>query len=188
LANAINTVASIRATSRYWRAKLRGEPLVWLKTAHQYPNRFTLEAHRPTLSEILVQSHYCTADALENAVAAKPAGQRLSDWLVASGVLSEAEMYEALSLQLCVPLATVRVEDIPPGTARCLPAHVVKSMAVVPIRRQGGELLLAAPELPPEEAQRSLQEYTRMPVRFALVTRSNYEELCRAVLPGEDAA
>jgi hypothetical protein len=41
---------------------------------------------------------------------------------------------------------------------------------------------LAATELPPEEAQRSLQEYTRMPVRFALVTRSNYDELRRAVL------
>ena len=54
---------------------------------------------------------------------------------------------------------------------------------MIPIRRQAGELLLAAAELPPESAQRAIQEYTRMPVRFALVTRSNYEELRRAILP-----
>ena len=92
-------------------------------------------------------------------------------------------MYEALSLQLCVPLALVDPEDVSATTARSLPAHVVRALAVIPIRRQAGELVLAAPDLPPEEAQRSLQEYTRMPVRFALITRSNYDALRRSVLP-----
>ena len=182
LANAINTVAAARATWRYWNARVRGEPLVWLKTAHQYPNRFALEAHRPTLQEVLVQSNYCAQAVVDAAIATKPAGQRLADWMVARGDLREDEMYEALSLQLCVPLATVRPWEVPPSTSRSLPAHVVREMSVIPIRRQAGELVLAATELPPEEAQRSLQEYTRMPVRFALVTRSNYDELRRAVL------
>ncbi|MFN0100912.1 MAG: glycosyl transferase family protein [Bryobacteraceae bacterium] len=188
LANAINTVAAGRATWNYWKARIKGVPLVWLKTAHQYPNRFALEAHRPTLQEVLVQSNYCTAEQVAAAIASKPAGQRLADWMVDRGDLAEVEMYEALSLQLCVPLASVQPWDIPAGTARSLPAHVVRELAVVPIRRQAGELLLAAPDLPPEEAQRTLQEYTRMPVRYALVTRSNYEELRRAVLPDEGAA
>jgi len=188
LANAINTSAAVRATWRYWKSRVHGVPLVWLKTAHQYPNRFALEAHRPTLQEVLVQSHYCTFDQIEDAVASKPAGLRLADWMVQRGDLSEVEMYEALSLQLCVPLTTVTPEEIPAGTAHALPAHVVRELAVIPIRRQAGELLLAAADLPPEEAQRRLQEYTRMPVRFALVTRSNYDELRRAVLPDEGAA
>ena len=188
VANAINTAAAVRATWRYWESRIHGVPLVWLKTAHQYPNRFALEAHRPTLQEVLVQSHYCTFDQIENAIASKPAGQRLADWMVQRGDLSEIEMYEALSLQLCVPLTTVSPEEIPAGTARALPAHVVRELSVIPIRRQAGELLLAAADLPPEEAQLRLQEYTRMPVRFALVTRSNYDELRRAVLPEEGAA
>ncbi len=183
LANGINAVAAVRATWRYWAARLRGEPLVWLKTAHQYPNRFALEAHRPTLPEVLVQSHYCGAEELAAAIAAKPAGMRLSDWLVQRGDLTEAEMYEALSLQLCVPLASVDPVDVPVATARALPAHVVRALAVIPIRRQAGELLLAAPELPPEEAQHTLREYTQMPVRFALVTRSNFDALRRALVP-----
>jgi hypothetical protein len=188
LANAINTVAATRATWRYWKARVHGQPLVWLKTTHQYPNRFALEAHRPTLVEVLVQSNYCTANQIEAAIASKPAGRRLADWMVERGDLREEEMYEALSLQLCVPLATVLPSDIPAAAARALPAHVVRDLAVIPIRRQAGELLLAASDIPPEEVQRSLQEYTRMPVRFALVTRSNYDELRRAVLPDEGAA
>jgi len=183
LANAINSVAAFRATWRYWKSRVQSAPLVWLKTAHQYPNRFALEAHRPTLQDVLIQSNYCSFKQIEAAVESKPAGRRLADWMVERGDVGEAEMYEALSLQLCVPLANVRPEDIPPETGRALPAHVVREMEVIPIRRQAGELLLAAAELPPEEAQRRLQEYTRMPVRFALITRSNYEELRRSILP-----
>lgn len=188
LANAINTVAAVRATWRYWKSKVRAEPLVWLKTAHQYPNRFALEAHRPTLKAVLIQSNYCTLGKVEEAIAKKPPGRQLADWMVERGDLSESEMYQALSFQLGVPLAVVHPEDIAAGTARTLPAHVVRELSVIPIRRQAGELLLAAAELPQEEAQRSLLEYTRMPVRFTLVTRSNYDELRRALLPDEGAA
>lgn len=188
LANAINTVAAARASWRYWKGRVRGEPLVWLKTTHQYPNRFALEAHRPTLQEVLVESHYCSADTVADAIATKPAGRRLADWMLERGDLAEAEMYEALSLQLCMPLSTVDPRDLSSETARSLPGHVMREMEVVPIRREQGELVLAAAELPPEEAQRSLREYTRMPVRFALVTRSNYDELRRAILPDEGAA
>ncbi|MBI2688490.1 MAG: glycosyl transferase family protein [Acidobacteria bacterium] len=188
LANAINAVAAGRATWRYWRARWRGEPLVWLKTAHQYPNRAALEAHRPTLQEVLVQSGYCTCEQVEAAIRSKPAGKRLADWIVACGAVSEGQMYEALSLQLCVPLASVHPWEIPAATARALPAHVVRETGVIPIRRQAGELVLASADLPAETVQKNLQEYTRMPVRFALVTRSNYAELRGALLPGEGAA
>ena len=188
LANAINSVAGVRATWRYWKSKVRGEPLVWLKTAHQYPNRTALEAHRPTLQEVLLHSNYCTQLQVDDAISGKPPGRLLSDWMVEQGVVSESDMYEALSLQLCVPLAIVDPQTVPPGTARALPAHVVREWSVIPIERQDGELLLAAPELPPEDVQRNLREYTRMPVRFALVTRSNYDSLRRAVLPDEGAA
>jgi len=188
LANAINTVAAVRASWRYWNSKLRGEPLVWLKTAHQYPNRSALEAYRPTLQEVLVNSNYCTYSQVEEAIACKPPGRLLWDWIVERGDVSEADMYEALSLQLCIPLAVVDPEAIPARTARALPAHVVRQLSVIPIQSQAGELLLAAAEVPSEDVQRSLQEYTRMPIRFTLVTRSNYDTLLRAVLPDETRA
>jgi len=40
--NWINFLASVWAIYRYANARLRGQPLVWLKTEHAYPNRATL--------------------------------------------------------------------------------------------------------------------------------------------------
>lgn len=185
LANLINTVACVRATWRYWGARVRGEPLVWLKTAHQYPNRFALEAHRPTLQEVLVQSNYCTEEQVQEAIATKPPGRRLSDWMMDRGDLSEEEMYEALSLQHCMPLINIEPDEVAPAAARALPAHIAREHGVIPIRREGRELLLATPDIPPEDTQHTLHEYTRMPVRYTLVTRSNYEQLRDALLPVE---
>lgn len=183
LANWLNAAAGVRATWRYWRARARREPMVWLKTAHQYPNRYALEAHRPTLQEVLVGSHYCSREEVDAAIASKPAGMRLQDWLLELGQLTEGELYEALSLQLCVPLVGVEADEIQPRIARSLPAHLLRQWQVIPVRRQGGELLLAGPEIPPEEAQEVLRQYTRLEIRFALIPRSSYEALAREVIP-----
>jgi adsorption protein B len=42
LSNCINTIAVVLAITRYAAARLRHEPLVWLKTDHSYPTRATL--------------------------------------------------------------------------------------------------------------------------------------------------
>ena len=55
-ANFINTMASFLAMYRFARAKIRREPLVWLKTEHKYPSRSTLLAHKRKLGEVLSRS------------------------------------------------------------------------------------------------------------------------------------
>ena len=52
VANGINTVSVFRAVARYLAARLRGEPLVWLKTDHAYPSRAALTALQPPLPEL----------------------------------------------------------------------------------------------------------------------------------------
>ena len=42
----------------YARARIRHEPLVWLKTEHAYPSRSALVEHKRKLGEILVGSGY----------------------------------------------------------------------------------------------------------------------------------
>jgi bacteriophage N4 adsorption protein B len=177
LANAINTTASARAAVQYWRGRIRREPIPWLKTAHQYPNRFALEPHRPALGEILVQSGYCSQERLTEAANAKPVGKPFGAWLVESGVIREEELYEAMSLQNCVPLEYVEPWDIPVAAVRALPLHVVGSLEVVPIRIDGPELVVAAPEAVDEAAQRDISRYTSLPVRVVLMTRSNFEAI-----------
>jgi hypothetical protein len=132
---------------------------------------------------VLVGSSYCTREQVEEAIATKPSGMRLQDWLLQLGHLTEAELYEALSLQLCVPLVGVEPGEVQPRVARSLPAHLLRQWQVIPVRKQGGELLLAGPEIPPEEAQEALRQYTRLEVRFALIPRSSYEALAREVIP-----
>jgi len=91
-ANLLNTIATARATRQYWLARAKGEQIPWLKTAHQYPNRFALEPHRPALREILVQSAYCTEEAIEMAIAAKPPGFPFGPWLVQFGAITEEDL------------------------------------------------------------------------------------------------
>lgn len=50
--NAINFLAAACAIWRYAVAKLKGEPLVWLKTEHLYPSRSTLLSLRENLPSI----------------------------------------------------------------------------------------------------------------------------------------
>lgn len=178
VANWINASAGVRATMRYARARWRREPLVWLKTQHQYPNRFALEAHRPTLPEILVKSGYLAADALEG----KPEGRRLQDWLVESGRLSESDLYEALSLQLCMPVCAVSPESVSREIARSLPAHVVREHRVVPVRVEQGHLVVAGPDAPPETLPATLQPYTKLRVKFELVPRSTFDQIVQSLL------
>ena len=173
LANWINTSAGVRAAWRFAGSKIRREPLVWLKTQHQYPNRFALEAHRPTLSEVLVKSGYLEAEALEG----KPEARRLQDWLVETGRLSEGDLYEALSLQLCLPICPVALESLSREVVRSLPAHIVRQHQVVPIRVEQGQLVLAGPEAPPETLLLSLRPYTRLSVKFELVQRSTFDRI-----------
>jgi hypothetical protein len=178
VANWINASASLRATVRYAKSRWRREPLAWLKTQHQYPNRFALEAHRPTLPEILVKSGYLPASALEG----RPAGRRLQDWLVETGRLSEEHLYEALALQLCMPVSLVSPDTVSRAIARSLPAHVVRKHQIIPVRVEDGQLVVAGPEAPPETLPLALRPYTRLGVKFELVPRSTFDQILQTHL------
>ncbi|MCP5110952.1 MAG: glycosyl transferase family protein, partial [bacterium] len=105
--NALNTAATTAALSRYALARIRHEPLVWVKTEHAYPSRVALLPYKRPIEEILVGSAYLTPDELELARRGKPRGVRLAEHLVHTGMLSEEELYEALSLQLGLALGEI---------------------------------------------------------------------------------
>ena len=52
--NWINTIATWKAVRSYARARIRHEPLVWVKTEHAYPSRSALIEHKRKLGEILI--------------------------------------------------------------------------------------------------------------------------------------
>ena len=181
-ANWINTIATLRAIFEYLRARIRHEPLVWLKTEHVYPSRNALMAHKRKLGEILVGSAYLDEDDLRKALAAQPAGLRIGEHLVKLGKVSHDDLYEALSLQQSLPSGRLDPLDISTKIARALPRHVARYWQVLPFRIAAGSMYLASPEIPTDELSRTLSGFTRLALRFHLVTPSNFQELADSLL------
>ena len=176
-ANYINAMASFRAIYQFTGAKIRREPLRWLKTEHGFPSRTALASHKRRLGEILTGSGYIDASELTMALDTKPPELRLGEYLVMQGRLTVDELYEALSLQQGLPAGAVHAADIAPNAARALPRHVIRNWRVLPFRIASGSLHLATPEIPTDETTRQLRGFTGLDVRFQLVTEENFEKL-----------
>lgn len=181
--NWIGFLATNAAIRRYLWAKTRGQPLVWLKTEHAYPNRDALMDQRRTIGEILVGSGYVSASDLEEALATQPEGMLIGDWLVSRNQLSVEHLYEALALQENVPLGKPEKEEISVPVTRALPAKVSREFSVLPFRVKAGELYIAGTAVPDEAAVSRIHEFCPMEIRFQLVTPDEFAELEEEYLP-----
>ena len=66
--------------------------------------------------------------------------------------------------------------------ARALPRRVVRDWRVLPFRIASGNMFLASPEIPTDDLTRVLRGFTRLSLRFHLVTPQNFEELAESLL------
>jgi adsorption protein B len=177
VANWMNCFATCRAVWTYAEAKFRGEPLRWVKTEHAYPNRAALMSERMRLGEILTGSGWITVEELARALATKPAGRRLGEHLMRLGLLSEEDLYQALSLQSGLPLGKPDRSEVSLPVTRALPASVALKWSVLPFRIVAGELYVAGSDLPGEAMQKDLGRFSSLEIRFHLVTPTEFQEL-----------
>jgi len=182
-ANFINYCAAAKATWNYVSARLRGVPLRWLKTEHAYPNRAALVTERRKLGEILMTSGYVTAEDLDSALAAQPAGVRIGEYLVQLGKLSEEQLYEALGLQQDLPAGKPHADVISPEVTRAIPADVARLWKVLPFRVVAGQLYIASQELPTEQMISQVRDFWPLEMRFHLVNPRAFKELIDEYLP-----
>jgi hypothetical protein len=129
-----------------------------------------------------VGSSYVSEGDLDQALGRQPAGLRLGEYLVQLGKLTEDELYEALSLQQSLPVGRLEPKAVSRQVARALPRHVVRDWRVLPYRISSGSIFLASPEIPTDELSRALRGFTRLSLRFQLVTPHNFDELTEALL------
>ncbi len=181
--NWINLRATSSAIRRFTWAKVRGRPLVWLKTEHAYPNRAALVEHRRKLGEILTGSGYVSPADLEEALATQPAGVRIGEWLIQQGKLTREHLYEALSLQQNVPLGKPALDEISVAVTRILPASVSRELSVLPFRVVAGQLYVAGTDFPDERATARIATFCPLTIRFHLVIPDEFEELALEYLP-----
>jgi adsorption protein B len=187
-ANWVNFLATVSAVRRYVASKLRGEPLVWVKTEHMYPTRAALAEHKRPFEEVLVGAGYVTAEQLAAARRSKPASARIGEHLLALGHLSYDQLYEALSLQQNVRFEKIDPLDVPLRVARALPGAIARTYKLLPVRIEAGRLYLAGPELPSDNTMRALRNYTRLNVQFQFTTPENFDELVTQLLARRTAA
>ncbi|HVV46161.1 MAG TPA: hypothetical protein VHC72_13195, partial [Bryobacteraceae bacterium] len=181
--NWINFRASCRAIAGYISAKWRGEPLRWVKTEHAYPSRAALLSDRRKLGEILAGGGWISPAQLDRALASLPAGRRLGEHLVATGELTEDDLYIALARQNRLETGAPSPSEISVAVTRSLPAAVARRWRVLPFRIAAGELYLAGPEPPDERMQQEIRQFSSLEIRFHLVTPGDYDELAARYLP-----
>jgi adsorption protein B len=179
VANLINSIAGCKAIVRYVWARLHHQPLVWVKTEHAYPSRETLLQHKRPLEDVLVGEGFITPQDVEEAQTHAP---DWADWLVAEGRLDEDDLYETISLQEAIPLFRPQQQEVTTRVARSLPAHVLEECKVLPLEIRDGEMWLGAPCILAAEIAPKLRRFTRLDVRFALLTRTDFETLREQLL------
>jgi hypothetical protein len=182
VANCLNCAATSRAIWTYALCRLTGRPLRWVKTEHAYPNRAALMTNRKRLGEILTGSLWITPEQLESARATKPQGRRLGEHLMVLGLLSEEDLYTALSLQNNLPCGKPDPGSVSLPITRSLPAALSRKWRVLPFRIAAGELYVAGTDLPDEIMQSEIRQFSSLDIRFHLVTPTDYEELAEKYL------
>jgi adsorption protein B len=180
--NWVNCVASCRAIAGYASARLRGEPLRWLKTEHAYPSRAALLDDRKRLGEVLTGGGWISPAQLDRALATLHSGRRLGEHLIALGDLTEEDLYVALALQNRLAIGIPDLPVISLAVTRSFPAAVARRWRILPFRIAAGELYLAGPELPGEEMQEEIRRFSSLEIRFHLVTPSDYDRLAARYL------
>ena len=181
-ANVLNSGATFEAIRRFALARMRGEPLKWLKTEHAYPSRVTLLSHKRRLGEILVAEKHIDNDTLERLHETCPPDVPLGEHLVNSGEITTNALYEALSFQQGLPITRVRSWEVRPNVARSLPKHIVEQWKVVPFHIEEGSIFLASPQIPSDEMAAQIATFTRLEVRFHLMPHLEFQSLTSALL------
>src|SRR5579862_1513146 len=170
LGNWLNCAATLRALALYCDARLRHRPLVCIKTEHAYPNPAALAPETIPLGRILVGSQFVMQSDVDEALISKRAGERIGEYLVRTGKVTEADVYVALSLQQNLPLGKPRPSEISEPAIHAIPPAVARRWRVLPFRVMAGQLVVAGPELPTGEMTEDLERCAKMEVRFHLIT------------------
>jgi hypothetical protein len=123
-----------------------------------------------------------TPEELEIACSTQPPGLKIGEYLVASGFVTERELYAALARHHGIEFGSPEFRDIAPPVTRMLPLWVCRRWQVAPFRVHCGELYLATVEFPDEPAHEEIRRFTSLELRFQMVTPGDFATLASRYL------
>jgi adsorption protein B len=96
--------------------------------------------------------------------------------------LKTAHTYPSPALPQALPLAAIDAGQVRREATRTLPLYFAKRWKVLPFKVAEGSLFLATPVPPSRNLRENLKRFTRLEVRYQLVSKENYESLVSEVL------
>lgn len=173
LANVIGICATTRAGWQYFRHRMSGEPLRWLKTAHEFPTADRLAAQRG-LAEYLLAENAITPEDMDEAMTLQRAtGAPIETVLTAANIASEETVTAALAAEQKMVPATPDPFAIARPLLERLPETLAEELEVLPLAEESGTVLVASTHpLEPTDRER-LEEVLGAPVEPRLVRRDS---------------
>ncbi|MGA8891016.1 MAG: type II secretion system ATPase GspE [Anaeromyxobacteraceae bacterium] len=125
------------------------------------------------LGEILAVIAGIPAERVTEALAAQqadPGGARFGETLVKAKVATEEQVLRALALQLDLPFqGSIDAASVPEDLARLIPINFAKSAHLLPLRREGDEILVAVADPLDTAAQDNLSVLLAAPLSPVVV-------------------
>ena len=98
---------------------------------------------RKKLGELLIDASYVTNEQLERALQTKEPNEKLGDYFIKEGMLTEHQLIELLEIQLGIPHIQVSQYEIEPELINLIPSELAKRAIIMPIRRERNKLFIA---------------------------------------------
>lgn len=103
----------------------------------------TKRQERKRLGDLLVEAGLITEAQLQEALQQKAPGQKLGDALLERGYITEQQLIEVLEFQLGIPHVSLYRYPIDPKLTNLVPKEFAKRNMVMPLKAEGDRLLVA---------------------------------------------
>lgn len=168
--NVINFLANCRAIRQIVQY---GDPrrVAWDKTTHDFPS---LGSERPglrALDELLVARGALTETQMREALEHRIEGLHLGSSLIHAGLLRAEELARPIAEQAGVAFESVDINAIDEDVLRQVPAHVARYYAVLPLREDGGVLVVASEAYLDPVSLAALARRLGRPVRYVIACK-----------------
>lgn len=132
------------------------------------------------LGQILIRSGVLTAEQLKDALEKqKDSDRRLGEILIENGYISEMQMIRSLEQQLAIPYVDLDSVRVGPQLASLVPESLARGSTLVPIRREGSVLTVAAADPLDYNALNDIGTYTKLKINPVIAERGKIEAKLR---------
>ncbi len=124
------------------------------------------------LGEVLVDERLISREQLQQALLRqKETGQPLGKILLEMGLVEEKTLVEAVSKQIGVPFVDLEGARLDPAVVSLIPNDFARAREAIPVRLDGGTLLVAMAHPANQQTVRAIAELTGYEVQAALAVR-----------------